>query len=910
MKKSTTILTIVSMFLTIIAAALLVFSPMMFGGAGYMIGVTDVMGAFKLIGDKFVSQNLLLFKPEFYAQTATNGFPILYLLPILLGLLAIFWLIHLIVLIAKKRPGGLFVNLLSLFFGFVSFEIISIFLAPGWFKDDENAIAIILGSGTSLNLGMQILAILPYAIACFSFALFVITLLVSAIGLARKPVTEEEIEETPEEETVEEEAEDEQPMVEEETVSEPAPVLTKEEEKPAPITEPAPTQTAPAPAPADYEGTKPAFIQYIYNTGSNDDAKSKKTNEEFMTKDEVRAIIREELSSNRDDAGEKENKDVTAPAQDDTETLTSDDLRKIIAEEIEKSKDNDIPVEVVNDEAEEETAPVSHEEETLTSEDLRKIVSEELGKALAPAKAEEKEIDEELQNEPIATTDDLRTIIREELNTQKENAAPEVKEENEEEKPLTASDLRSLIQEALDEHDNPERRELTEEEARELIVQQIRSYYIGKREDQKRDSEAVKAQKEAEEKAKNEEEKRLALEKALEEDAAARAKEREERALDRQERLEAEKNRESLSLDDIRNIVRDELNHLKPASGVDEASKDDIKSLIQNELSAFRDEQAKASEKAAQEAADAHLIEQARAEAEAEESKSQSEQIKAQSEEIKNMKDNAITPETVRDIIAEELDKRFAELLKAQQEAAAKKEETVAITPIEAKKEEKVEPETKPTQTIVIQVAAPEPKAEEKPAEAKPVEEKKEEVIPEPGPIPNLEEETETAIAPVGVVTGDAPKAKIIRIPFNERMLVADKETQDNYNELKAECLSYGLKSRLSNSGDTFRLHTKTYVKITIAGKGLKLYFALDPKDYENSPIPLHDAGNKNIYKEIPGVFKVKSALSLRRAKQLLADACEKDNLEQGKIVPHDYASELKDYVPQLGAKKDEKDED
>ena len=141
-------------------------------------------------------------------------------------------------------------------------------------------------------------------------------------------------------------------------------------------------------------------------------------------------------------------------------------------------------------------------------------------------------------------------------------------------------------------------------------------------------------------------------------------------------------------------------------------------------------------------------------------------------------------------------------------------------------------------------------------------------------------------------------------------MLVADKETQDNYNDLKAECLSYGLKSRLSNSGDTFRLHTKTYVKITIAGKGLKLYFALDPKEYENSPIPLHDAGNKNIYKEIPGVFKVKSALSLRRAKQLLADACEKDNLEQGKIVPHDYAAELKDYVPQLGGKKDDKDED
>ncbi len=916
MKKSTTILTIVSMLLTIIAAALLVFSPMMFGGAGYMSGVTDVMGALKLIGEKFVSQNLLLFKTEFYSQTATNGFPILYLLPVLLGLLAIFWLVHLVVLIAKKRPGALFVNLFSLIFGILSYEIISIFLAPGWFKDDENAIAVILGSGTSLNLGMQILAILPYAIACFSFALTVITLLVSAIGLSRKPV----VEEAPQEETTEEdednsEEEEEPKEVIEESVSEPetetaiesepisapapaAPVPApaapeKEEEKPA-------TATQAAPAPTDYAGVKPAFIQYIYNTGSGDDTKSKKDREEFMTKDDVRAIIREELSSNKGEEVEKEQKDANVPASDESEALTSDDLRKIIAEELEKSKDNDIPVDVVDDEKENDDLSSNETAETLTSDDLRKIVSEEIAKAIAPEKAEEKKTDEDIQDEPVATIDDLRTIIREELNTQKENTAPEVKEDNEEEKPLTASDLRSLIQEALDEHDNPERRELTEEEARELINQQIRSYYIGKREDLKRDSEAIKAQKEAEEKAKIEEEKRLALEKALKEDAMARVKEREERALDRQERLEAEKKRESLSLEDIRNIVRDELNNIKPAStGVDEASKDDIKSLIQSELSAFRDEQAKASEKAAQEAADAHLIEQARAEAEAEETKSQSEQIKAQSEEIKNMKENAITPDAVRDIISEELDKRFAELLKAQKEAAKKDDATSAT--IEKKKEE-VEPETKPTQTIVIQVAAPEGKAQEK----------KEEVVPEPAPTSNLEDgaEAESEDVSVAAAIGDAPKAKIIRIPFNERMLVADKETQDNYNELKAECLSYGLKSRLSNSGDTFRLHTKTYVKITIAGKGLKLYFALDPKEYENSPIPLHDAGNKNIYKEIPGVFKVKSALSLRRAKQLLADACEKDNLEQGKIVPHDYAAELKDYVPQLGGKKDDKDED
>ena len=70
------------------------------------------------------------------------------------------------------------------------------------------------------------------------------------------------------------------------------------------------------------------------------------------------------------------------------------------------------------------------------------------------------------------------------------------------------------------------------------------------------------------------------------------------------------------------------------------------------------------------------------------------------------------------------------------------------------------------------------------------------------------------------------------------------------------------------------------------------------------------DAGAKNIYKDIPAVFKVKSPLSLKRAKQLIADACEKDGLEQGKIEEKDWINPLNDYKPQLGGKKDEEDEE
>ena len=131
---------------------------------------------------------------------------------------------------------------------------------------------------------------------------------------------------------------------------------------------------------------------------------------------------------------------------------------------------------------------------------------------------------------------------------------------------------------------------------------------------------------------------------------------------------------------------------------------------------------------------------------------------------------------------------------------------------------------------------------------------------------------------------------------------------KDNYNELKNDILAYGVKSRVSNSGDTFRLHRKTYVKLTIAGKSLKLYFALNPEDYKDSTIPVADASEKNIYQEIPLIFKVKSGLSMRRAKQLIADVMAPDGLVQGDIGKVNWVKEIAAEMKE--GKKEEKEDD
>jgi len=119
------------------------------------------------------------------------------------------------------------------------------------------------------------------------------------------------------------------------------------------------------------------------------------------------------------------------------------------------------------------------------------------------------------------------------------------------------------------------------------------------------------------------------------------------------------------------------------------------------------------------------------------------------------------------------------------------------------------------------------------------------------------------------------------RPPFALRLRRGEDHIRDMYNELKAEFLSYGLNSRISLNGDTFRLHTKTYAIIQVVGKSLKINFALDCKNYENSTIPFTDSGKQKKYEEVPFTFKTRSNLSIKRAKELIRDAVTKDGITQ-----------------------------
>lgn len=284
------------------------------------------------------------------------------------------------------------------------------------------------------------------------------------------------------------------------------------------------------------------------------------------------------------------------------------------------------------------------------------------------------------------------------------------------------------------------------------------------------------------------------------------------------------------------------------------------------------------------------------------------------SEEIaKALKDFVITKETIiQKPVEVTLTKAVEETVESAEEDAKEATEVVCEEP---KVEETVVDETVKADEVVeekvVEVAPAyeeiqETAVEETKVEETPVEE------PKPTSEPAVEEEpvTETSTEPVEEVTEpetattEEPKKevlltsngtpKIIRIPFTTRMAAADDSLKAAYNEIKSLLKSYGLNNRVSNSGDSFRLHRVTYCKITIAGKSLKLYLALNPEDYADTTYPVKDASSKAIYKETPLVFKVKSGLSLRRGEELIRDCMDKHGLEQiDQVQLKDWATDL-----------------
>ncbi len=115
---------------------------------------------------------------------------------------------------------------------------------------------------------------------------------------------------------------------------------------------------------------------------------------------------------------------------------------------------------------------------------------------------------------------------------------------------------------------------------------------------------------------------------------------------------------------------------------------------------------------------------------------------------------------------------------------------------------------------------------------------------------------------------------------FEDRLNEADEQTKANYEEIKAELLSFKkVKQRISRKCDSYRLGRDLIAKIIIRGKSVRVFFALDPKAYEETVYHHKDMGEKKAYEEVPMAVRIRSPRSLKKAKRLVDEIANKNEL-------------------------------
>ena len=205
-----------------------------------------------------------------------------------------------------------------------------------------------------------------------------------------------------------------------------------------------------------------------------------------------------------------------------------------------------------------------------------------------------------------------------------------------------------------------------------------------------------------------------------------------------------------------------------------------------------------------------------------------------------------------------------------QQPVEEAKEEPKEEVKEEAKEEPAPAPvEEEPAEESVQEEAAPVEEAAEEEEEEGNAFGGGDEIIKE-GEIVN-EEEYEI----VEVIDENGEKVRVKRrrkASFETRLKGSEFDLRHKYYDLRDYIKWYGLTNRVSLPGDTFSYKRKKIAFITIIGKRIKFYIALDPAKYEDSPIPVERATAKK-YADTPCVMKVKSDLSYRRAKKLVDEA-------------------------------------
>ncbi len=174
---------------------------------------------------------------------------------------------------------------------------------------------------------------------------------------------------------------------------------------------------------------------------------------------------------------------------------------------------------------------------------------------------------------------------------------------------------------------------------------------------------------------------------------------------------------------------------------------------------------------------------------------------------------------------------------------------------------------------------------ENKPCEAKeePAEDKKEEPVEEEqaaeenDDVAATEEETEEKAEEENESEENTDGSDVFgklnsgkkRASFETKLRNSEYDIRHKYYDLRDYIKFYGARNRISFSGDSFYYKRKKLAFITITGKHVRLYAAIDPAKYADSPIPVETAESKK-YEKVPALLRIKSNLAYRRGKKII----------------------------------------
>ncbi|MDE6276273.1 MAG: hypothetical protein K2M75_07070 [Clostridia bacterium] len=130
---------------------------------------------------------------------------------------------------------------------------------------------------------------------------------------------------------------------------------------------------------------------------------------------------------------------------------------------------------------------------------------------------------------------------------------------------------------------------------------------------------------------------------------------------------------------------------------------------------------------------------------------------------------------------------------------------------------------------------------------------------------------------------------------FKAKLIQSEEIVKEYYSILKNRLLSYRkVNDRMSKARESFRFGRACVARMSIRGKTLKLYLALNPEDYVDTKYKFEDASDVKSVADTPFLMKIKNPRRLKYALELIDEVMENFGTKTKRDIDElDYAADL-----------------